>query len=108
MVKFNPATSRKSIEGEVVFMRSKDRPGEKPCMCCGGGPHIFGRYVKIEPQPSIYKGLMMDSVGGFLDEALHTIPGIEGRRVRITIEVLPTREELQEMRDDEYFDEEYD
>lgn len=77
------------VEGVVRFMRSKrDRGGEPPCRCCDGGPHIFARGIDCEPEPSIFKPLKKTKPDDWLYEALFR-DDLEGRRVRVTMEVLP-------------------
>jgi len=82
-----------SIEGKVVFMRSKDH--EKPyCICCGDPntphEHIFNRHIELPMQKSkvFAGGLPVRHLVDFEQEVLHLIPDIEGKNVRITIEVI--------------------
>lgn len=77
------AIVKREIEGEVVFHRSE----RDECKCCDGN-HVYGRTIIVEQRPSIYPGLQMDSVRDFINECLVTIPEIEGKKVRISIEVI--------------------
>jgi hypothetical protein len=72
-----------SIDGVVVFHRSES----SDCICCEGN-HIYGREIKIEPYPSIFQGLNVENVRDFISESLCTMEGIEGKKVRVTIEVV--------------------
>ena len=85
--------------GKVVFMWGKLEPcstitGKPSYCCCCGDPkvphrHNSNRHIEFESKPSkFFKPLMVNGMISFESEALHTIPNIEGKRVRITIEVV--------------------
>jgi hypothetical protein len=77
------------VEGTVVYMRS-EREGREPCICCPDGVHVFSQgialdeyedrwpYDRDEPSPHRWINDMI-RVG---------FPEIEGKRVRLTMEVL--------------------
>jgi hypothetical protein len=80
--------TKDSVEGVVYCMRSE--PKDPPCGCCGGMPHFYGVGVKIEPQKSnYYTAFTNKSIEDFLHEFVAIRKNeIEGKRVRVTIEVL--------------------
>lgn len=71
------------IEGKVIFQRSDS----DKCVCCDGN-HIFSRGIEIEPYPSVYRGLNVETVSDFIHETISTTKNIENKKVRISIEVL--------------------
>lgn len=99
-------TRKKHIDGVVVFLRSED--SDRPCICCNGN-HIYSREIKVLSTPSKHSpGLTNDSVQDYISEWMADNQDvIEGRKVRITIELVPTTEELRKAADDNFFDEEY-
>jgi hypothetical protein len=74
-----------TIEGTVRFIRSD----HSECCCCDG-PHICSKTVDFDnwdsPTPAHFP---RDANRFVLDNV--TAPEFEGRRVRLTIEVLPMR-----------------
>lgn len=100
-------TENKAVAtGKIVFMWSDpDEPAGysqetgKPfwCACCGDSdvphPHNFNRHIKLDDNPdSVFLGLKVNDTGDFESEALtrlRHLSDIEGKAVRITIEILP-------------------
>ena len=83
---------KREIEGEIVLHRTE--PRDTPCICCGGGPHIYGREVKIEGGyegefwcPPEDGSNLHDWLNDMTREASKT-GDTEGKRVRVTFEVL--------------------
>ena len=98
-------TENKAVAtGKIVFMWSSEEPSghnditKKPywCACCGDGHvphrHNFNRHIKLDDNPdSLYPGLKVQNTYDFENEALtrlRHLSDIEGKAVRITIEVL--------------------
>jgi hypothetical protein len=92
--------------GKIVFMWSegiepsgKSDVTGKPywCACCGDSnvphPHNFNRHIKLDDNPdSVFPGLKVANTYDFENEALtrlRHLSSIEGKNVRITIEILP-------------------
>ena len=81
-----------SIEGVVKFMRSSDLPNssKNKCICCPDGDHIFARGVEWDKyetnRPEHFGNGPNVFVSGVTDNNKN-----EGRRVRLTVEVLPDR-----------------
>lgn len=77
-----------SVDGVVTFQRSEGA-NAADCRCCDG-PHIYGRSIEIDRkgEPRIYPGLHLESWGQVIDDALVTTPGVEGKRVRISLEII--------------------
>jgi len=89
-------TNRYVIEGKVVFMWGNSQPPY--CMCCGDPstphPHNFNRHIEFDKTSSrFFKPLLVDDMLSLEAEALHAIPSAEGKRVRVTIEILEEAEE---------------
>jgi len=81
------------ITGTVVFMRSDLKPPY--CACCGDPNvphrHIFNEHIKLDEQSdSIFPGLKVQDLQDFLHECLHRMKDIEGKRVKISLEVIET------------------
>lgn len=78
---------RYSIEGIVHFSRSD--PETQQCICCPkGGGHIFGRGVKWDAWQTNYP----EHFGNGPDVLMYKVTDQnrhEGKRVRVTVEVLP-------------------
>ena len=75
-----------SVVGKVVFMRSDD--GDRPCVCCKGN-HIFNVHIDFDSQPSpVWDKSFIERFEDIQFEALHHIPNIEGKFVRVTVEVI--------------------
>lgn len=78
-----------SATGVIQFMRSERRDGEQPCKCCPGEPgHIFSRNVKFGPFEDIYPEHFGHGVREFLGSVALNDNSLEGKRVRVTVEVL--------------------
>ncbi len=78
------------VEGVVTFMRSQsDGPlfDADDCICCDG-PHIFARCIDVEPEPGRAAGVTRKHYSAWISDALFD-NGLEGRRVRVVLEVLP-------------------
>ena len=78
-----------SIEGVIRFLRSD--PAEQACVCCPpGGGHIFRRYIEWNEWETGYA----EHFGRGPDVlVMHHATGLnenEGKRVRVTVEVLET------------------
>lgn len=78
---------RSAVEGVVVYQRSS--AGEQVCICCPAGTgHVFSRRVDFEPFESAYP----EHFGRGAQEFIGTIAlqdrALEGKRVRLTVEVL--------------------
>jgi hypothetical protein len=75
--------------GVISFTRSERRDGEKPCICCPGEPgHIHSRGVKFGPFNDLYPEHFGHGVSEFLGSVALYENSYEGKRVRVTIEVL--------------------
>lgn len=76
------------LEGIVRFHRGSG-PNADACHCCDG-PHIYGYRVEVEPFPVPATGLEGCHTNQWLDGWLssHRRDGIEGKRVRLSIEVI--------------------
>jgi hypothetical protein len=79
-----------SAEGEIVIHRS-DETEPKVCICCKG-PHIFGRHVVLEGLVDYWGRPVTDSKWFVDDFACQKGPDkeplYEGKRVRVTVEIL--------------------
>lgn len=79
-----------TIVGTVKFYRNDGLGG--PCLCCPGGNHVYRKEIDVPPFRSqvLAGGPMLYSVGEFVTEWLNKnqFQGIEGRQVRVTIEVI--------------------
>lgn len=79
-----------SAEGTMIFMRhDDDKP--KECVCCGG-QHIFSRSVQLADLVD-YWGRPVTRPNEFVDDFAcqkgpDKEPIYEGKRVRITVEIL--------------------
>ncbi|MCA3000346.1 MAG: hypothetical protein ING75_17295 [Rhodocyclaceae bacterium] len=77
---------RGSAEGVIHFMRS-DLP--KICVCCPGQPtHVFSRYVKFGDFDDAYPETFGHGVQELLGSIALCDNRFEGKRVRVTVEVL--------------------
>jgi hypothetical protein len=75
-----------SVEGLVILGRSD--PESEKCLCCSGEPHIYMVLVDISPWQSVYgshRKQLQDWISDFLSARKLEL---EGKRVRVTIEVL--------------------
>lgn len=85
-------TSRHSVEGVVKFKRHGDY--EKPsgsssnCICCPGGDHIFTRSVQWDAYPTNRPEHFGNGPEVFVSSHVTDFNVNEGRRVRLTVEVL--------------------
>jgi hypothetical protein len=70
-----------SLEGSISFLRST-RPDAETCRCCVG-PHIFSSAVELERGVSVSK-----FVNDFATIKRDGKPAFEGKRVRITVEII--------------------
>lgn len=78
-----------SATGVIEFMRSERQPGEQPCKCCPGEPgHIFSRGVKFGEFHDIYPAHFGHGVRELLGSVALNDKTFEGKRVRVTVEVL--------------------
>lgn len=76
------------IEGTVVYTRGPIER-EKICICCPGQPsHIFNRELVLDKFDSIYPEHFGFSVTEFVGTCVLHDNSLEGRRVRITVELL--------------------
>ena len=77
-----------SAEGVIRFMRGDRATHEPPCVCCPGeSGHIFSRGVEFGP----FEDSFPDHFGHGVRELLGTVIGdnsLDGKRVRVTVEVL--------------------
>lgn len=80
---------RESVIGVIRFMRSERRAGDQPCVCCPGEPgHIFNRRVEFGPFDDVYPKHFGHGVTEFLGSVALQVNAFEGKRVRVTVEVL--------------------
>ncbi len=77
--------AKASTEGKVVFMRG-DATKKKECICCDGPAHIFCRLVEFSFD-SDYPAHFRRDADLFVSQ-LATRNQFEGKRVRITVEVI--------------------
>jgi hypothetical protein len=75
--------------GVIKFRRSVRSNGEPPCKCCPGEPgHIYARGVKF----GWFKNLQPKHFGHGVEDFLASVVlhnnSFEGKRVRVTVEVL--------------------
>lgn len=78
-----------SAEGVIRFMRSEPKPNEPHCACCPGQPgHIYSRGVKFGPFDDVYPEHFGHGVRELLGSIALTDNSLEGKRVRVTVEVL--------------------
>lgn len=80
----------KTAEGHIVILRS-DPSKPKECVCCGG-PHIFGRAVHMDRMTDGW-GTLVTRSDTFIDDFAcqkgeDKEPIYEGKRVRVTVEIL--------------------
>lgn len=76
-----------SVEGTITYARS-DPPSR--CICCPDSPsHIFCRYIQFDPFESIYPEHFGQGADEFIGTAVLYNNSLEGRRVRLTIEIIP-------------------
>ncbi|MET3371975.1 hypothetical protein ABIC89_001016 [Variovorax boronicumulans] len=76
------------IEGVVKFMRSE--PDGQQCTCCPeGGGHIFGRYIEWGAFDTRRPKHFGNDARVFVDSRITDFNDNEGRRVRLTVELLP-------------------
>jgi len=77
-----------AIEGTVTFMRSD--PEGQVCVCCPkGGGHIFSRGIKWDAYETRRPEHFGSSANVFVDSRITDYNANEGRRVRLTVELLP-------------------
>lgn len=75
-----------SIEGTVRWYRwALD---STKCTCCTNGQHVVARNIEITEYPSIFDGIRVTNVPTFVMDELVRHPEWEGKRVRVTIEVV--------------------
>ena len=79
--------NKASIEGTIKYMHSD--PKKQDCICCPPGKgHIFARGIEFEP----FDSALPEHFGHTEREFLYTIAlaynGYEGKRVRVTVEVI--------------------
>jgi hypothetical protein len=80
------------IIGTVVLLHSNQLPGreneKKDCICCPDFPsHVFGINFKLPPYPSVFP----EHFGRSLDywvQSMFSFTKLEGRRIRITAELI--------------------
>ena len=72
-----------SFTGTTVWLRSE--PRAVPCVCCGGGPHIFGKRLDIDDPELIQYDSQRNAVSQF-HRLVERMP--EGAHVRVTVEVI--------------------
>lgn len=78
-----------SAIGIIHFKRSERREGQAPCKCCPGEPgHIFSRGVEFGPFEDIYPEHFGHGVQELLGSVALNDNRFEGKRVRVTVEVL--------------------
>jgi hypothetical protein len=70
-----------SLEGSISFLRST-KPDAERCQCCVG-PHIFSSAVELERGVSVAK-----FVNDFATLKRDGKPVFEGKRVRVTVEII--------------------
>lgn len=86
-------TERHTIEGVVTLQRSSSLrpvPASQRCRCCPGGDHIFSRHVKWDAYDTERPAHFGNSANVFVDSKVTDYNANEGKRVRLTVEVLPT------------------
>ena len=89
MMKFK----KMEVIGKVIFLKSKKKKGEASCRCCKdykkGQYHIFGEYIKVPVRKSKYTYSDIEDVADYIQDFIHdNMFEIEGKKVRITCEVL--------------------
>jgi hypothetical protein len=75
------------LYGTVRYLRS-EKTTKKPCICCDGGPHIYGYNFEVEPNELL--GTLpkhMQDAAGWLYRCTQQVP--DGARLRVTVEVVP-------------------
>lgn len=78
-----------SATGVIRFSRSERRDGEQPCQCCPGEPgHIFNRRVEFGQFEDVYPEHFGHGVTELLGSVALNDKTFEGKRVRVTVEVL--------------------
>lgn len=78
-----------SATGVIRFLRSELRDGERPCNCCPGqSGHIFNRSVEFGSFEDIYPKHFGHGVKELLGSVALNDNAFEGKRVRVTVEVL--------------------
>ena len=83
---------KRSVEGVVRFMRSEQSADREGCVCCPDGVHVFARGVDLDQYEGEwpYSREGGSSPGDFVHDMVREAgPEAEGKRVRITFEVLP-------------------
>jgi len=76
-----------SIEGRISYMHGA--PDGERCKCCPPGTgHIFARGVEFEPFESAYPDHFGHGAEQFLGTVALEDNALEGKRVRLTVEVL--------------------
>lgn len=78
-----------SAIGVIEFTRSERKAGEPQCMCCPGETgHVFHRGVKFGPFHDVYPQHFGHGVRELLGSVALENNAFEGKRVRVTVEVL--------------------
>lgn len=83
--------SKHEIEGVVVFDRAAPASGPGSEMChakCGPGGHIKGRALQLNGAARDPRGSFIRSPEDFILDRVLSDNHNEGRRVRVTVEVL--------------------
>lgn len=84
-------TVSESEEGTIVYERIEgDSAAARDCKCCEGN-HVYGRYVLLPGDPPSYSFSRVRTIHHFINQWIdgHRGNEFEGRRVRVTIELLP-------------------
>lgn len=85
-VKVERVLARGSIEGRIFFMRSEDKRAHG-CICCDGA-HVFCRAVDWKPWETFRPEHLGNDAGVLVDVVATDHDEYEGKRVRVTVEVL--------------------
>lgn len=81
---------KSTINGVVEFKRSKANNEKEICGCCpdDGGGHIYSRSLELEAFDSNYPKHFGMNVQSFIGTEVLCKNEFEGKRVRITVEVI--------------------
>jgi hypothetical protein len=78
--------NHQSVIGRIRFMRSER---ESKCVCCPDSPtHIFARTIDFEPYECDLPEHFGRSANEFVYQAVLRDNGNEGKRIRLTVEIL--------------------
>lgn len=75
------------VEGRLTNMR---REGDRPCLCCGDGGHVYSYYVELPgfTEPTTLGDRPLTGTT-WLHDVLYPLRKLDGAKVKITVEVEP-------------------